>query len=77
MPRLRTIGLLASGILLLALAAPASAQNAPTRDDIVAKLDKYQSDLELVQVTTVAREEVQVVRAAAPRVRTIGRDLAL
>jgi outer membrane protein OmpA-like peptidoglycan-associated protein len=47
MPRLRAIGLLASGIFLLALAAPASAQNAPTRDDIVAKLDKYQSDLEL------------------------------
>ncbi len=28
-------------------AAPASAQNIPTRDDIVAKLEKYQSDLEL------------------------------
>src|SRR5262249_55263627 len=27
--------------------APAAAQNAPSRDDIVAKLDKYQSDLEL------------------------------
>jgi OmpA-OmpF porin, OOP family len=47
MPRLRDIGLLVGGIFLLALAAPASAQNAPTRDDIVAKLDKYQSDLEL------------------------------
>lgn len=32
---------------MLALAAPASAQRAPARDDIVAKLDKYQSDLEL------------------------------
>jgi len=42
-----TIGLLAAGILMLLAAAPASAQNAPTRDDIVAKLDKYQSDLEL------------------------------
>jgi len=47
MPRLRDIGLLVGGIFLLVLAAPASAQNAPTRDDIVAKLDKYQSDLEL------------------------------
>ena len=47
MPRLRNIGLLVGGIFLLVLAAPASAQNAPTRDDIVAKLDKYQSDLEL------------------------------
>lgn len=43
---LRTIGLLAGGVLLLA-AAPALAQTAPTRDDIVAKLDKYQADLEL------------------------------
>ena len=40
------IGLLAGGLLWLAT-APAFAQNAPTRDDIVAKLDKYQSDLEL------------------------------
>jgi outer membrane protein OmpA-like peptidoglycan-associated protein len=40
------IGLLAGGLLCLAT-APAFAQNAPTRDDIVAKLDKYQSDLEL------------------------------
>jgi outer membrane protein OmpA-like peptidoglycan-associated protein len=47
MPRLRNIGLLFGGIFLLVLAVPASAQNAPTRDDIVAKLDKYQSDLEL------------------------------
>jgi OmpA-OmpF porin, OOP family len=43
---LRTIVLLAGGLLWLAV-TPASAQNAPTRDDIVAKLDKYQSDLEL------------------------------
>lgn len=43
---LRAIGLLAGGVLLLA-AAPAFAQTAPTRDDIVAKLDKYQADLEL------------------------------
>jgi OmpA-OmpF porin, OOP family len=42
---LREIALLAGGLLLLM--GPASAQNAPTRDDIVAKLDKYQSDLEL------------------------------
>jgi outer membrane protein OmpA-like peptidoglycan-associated protein len=41
------IGLLAGCVLALLAAAPASAQNAPTRDDIVAKLDKYQSDLEL------------------------------
>jgi OOP family OmpA-OmpF porin len=47
MPCLRDIGLLVGGIFLLVLTAPASAQNAPTRDDIVAKLDKYQSDLEL------------------------------
>jgi OmpA-OmpF porin, OOP family len=47
MPGLRDIGLLVGGIFLLVLAAPASAQNAQTRDDIVAKLDKYQSDLEL------------------------------
>jgi OmpA-OmpF porin, OOP family len=40
------IGLLAGGLLWLAT-APAFAQNAATRDDIVAKLDKYQSDLEL------------------------------
>jgi OmpA-OmpF porin, OOP family len=43
---LRKIVLLAGGLLWLAV-TPASAQNAPTRDDIVAKLDKYQSDLEL------------------------------
>lgn len=46
MRRLRHIGLLVGGVLLLA-AEPASAQTAPTRDDIVAKLDKYQADLEL------------------------------
>lgn len=46
MRRFRHIGLLVGGVLLLA-AAPASAQTAPTRDDIVAKLDKYQSDLVL------------------------------
>ncbi len=44
---LREIALLAGGLLLLMGPAPAIAQNAPTRDDIVAKLDKYQSDLEL------------------------------
>lgn len=44
---MRSIGLLAGGVLMLLAAAPASAQNAPARDDIVAKLDKYQSDLEL------------------------------
>jgi outer membrane protein OmpA-like peptidoglycan-associated protein len=43
---LRHIGLLAGGILML-MAAPVSAQNVPTRDDIVARLDKYQSDLDL------------------------------
>ena len=47
MRRFPHIGLLAACALLLLAAAPASAQNAPTRDDIVAKLDKYQSDLEL------------------------------
>src|SRR5262245_14071497 len=47
MRALGNIGLLAGGVLMLLAAAPASAQNAPTRDDIVAKLDKYQSDLEL------------------------------
>ena len=47
MRALQNIGLLAGGILLFLAAVPASAQNAPTRDDIVAKLDKYQSDLEL------------------------------
>ncbi len=47
MSSLRGIGLLAGGVLLLLAAAPASAQNAPTRDDIVAKLDKYQADQEL------------------------------
>jgi OOP family OmpA-OmpF porin len=46
MRAIRTIGLLAGGVLLLLAAAPASAQNAPTRDDIVSKLEKYQSDLE-------------------------------
>jgi len=46
MRALRHIGLLAGGVLLLA-AAPALAQTAPSRDDIVAKLDKYQADLEL------------------------------
>lgn len=44
---LRQIGWLTGGVLALLAAVPASAQNAPTRDDIVAKLDKYQSDLEL------------------------------
>ena len=47
MRSLRHIGLLAGGVLALLAAAPASAQNAPTRDDIVAKLDKYQADQEL------------------------------
>ena len=46
MRALREIVLLAGGLLLL-VAVPASAQNVPTRDDIVAKLEKYQSDLEL------------------------------
>lgn len=46
MRNLRHIGLLVGSVLLLA-AAPALAQTAPTRDDIVAKLDKYQADLEL------------------------------
>jgi outer membrane protein OmpA-like peptidoglycan-associated protein len=44
---LRDITLLAGSLLLLMGSLPAFAQNAPTRDDIVAKLDKYQSDLEL------------------------------
>jgi OmpA-OmpF porin, OOP family len=47
MRALRNIGLLAGGALLLLGAAPVSAQNAPTRDDIVAKLEKYQADLDL------------------------------
>jgi OmpA-OmpF porin, OOP family len=47
MRTLRHIGLLAGGVVALLAAAPASAQNAPARDDIVAKLEKYQSDLEL------------------------------
>jgi len=46
MRTLHKFGLFGIGALMLFL-APASAQNAPTRDDIVAKLDKYQSDLEL------------------------------
>jgi outer membrane protein OmpA-like peptidoglycan-associated protein len=46
MRTLQKFGLLAGGLLFLAT-APAIAQNAPSRDDIVAKLDKYQSDLEL------------------------------
>jgi OmpA-OmpF porin, OOP family len=40
------IGLLA-GLLLLAAATPAATQNAPTRDDMVGRLEKYQADLEL------------------------------
>lgn len=47
MRAVRNIGLLAGGVLMLLAALPASAQNAPTREDIVAKLDKYQTDLEL------------------------------
>jgi outer membrane protein OmpA-like peptidoglycan-associated protein len=47
MRTLREIALVAAGVLWLAAASPAYAQSAPTRDDIVAKLDKYQSDLEL------------------------------
>jgi outer membrane protein OmpA-like peptidoglycan-associated protein len=47
MRTLYKVGLLGVGALMLLASAPASAQNAPTRDDIVAKLDKYQSDLEL------------------------------
>jgi outer membrane protein OmpA-like peptidoglycan-associated protein len=47
MRTLHHIGLLAGVVLVLLAAAPASAQNAPTRDDIVAKLDKYQADQEL------------------------------
>lgn len=46
MRTLHKLGLLAGGLLFLAT-VPAAAQNAPSRDDIVAKLDKYQSDLEL------------------------------
>lgn len=42
----KMFGLLVGGLLLLAT-APTIAQNAPSRDDIVAKLEKYQSDLEL------------------------------
>ena len=44
---LREIVLVAGGVLLLMGPLPATAQNAPTRDDIVAKLNKYQGDLEL------------------------------
>ena len=47
MRALRGIVVVAGGLLWLAAASPAFAQSAPTRDDIVAKLDKYQSDLEL------------------------------
>lgn len=47
MAGIRDIGLLAAGVLALLAAAPATAQNAPTRDDVVAKLEKYESDLEL------------------------------
>jgi len=47
MRTLREIALVAGGLLWLAAASPACAQSTPTRDDIVAKLDKYQSDLEL------------------------------
>jgi OmpA-OmpF porin, OOP family len=47
MPCWRNIGMLTGGVLSLLAAVPASAQNVPTRDDIVAKLEKYQSDLEL------------------------------
>jgi OmpA-OmpF porin, OOP family len=47
MRTLREIAVVAGGLLCLAAASPALAQSAPTRDDIVAKLDKYQSDLEL------------------------------
>jgi len=44
----RKMALLAGGLLLLmGIKSPASAQNAPSRDDIVAKLDKYQADQEL------------------------------
>jgi len=43
---LRKIALLAGSLLMLAASA-AYAQNAPTRDDIVAKLEKYQTDMEL------------------------------
>lgn len=46
MRTLHRFGLFGVGALVLIL-APASAQNAPSRDDIVAKLEKYQSDLEL------------------------------
>lgn len=46
MRTLHRFGLFWVGALVLIL-APASAQNAPSRDDIVAKLEKYQSDLEL------------------------------
>jgi OmpA-OmpF porin, OOP family len=46
MPGLREIALLAGGLFLLT-ASPAHAQSASTRDDIVAKLAKYESDLEL------------------------------
>ena len=65
MRALRKIGLLVGGILLLAT-APASAQNAPSRDDIVAKLDKYQSDLEL----DVADLRKQVTESSRMRGKT-------
>lgn len=47
MRALPTLCLLACCAFLLLATAPASAQNAPARDDIVAALEKYQSDLEL------------------------------
>ena len=40
MRALTAIGFLTGSALLLLTAAPASAQNAPARDDIVAKLEK-------------------------------------
>jgi len=40
---LRKIGLMIAGSVALLAAAPASAQNAPTRDEIVAKLENFQS----------------------------------
>src|SRR5262249_11353787 len=55
MPGIRSISLLAAGVLLLLAATPASAQNAPARDDIVAKLEKYQADLEL-EVPTLRQQ---------------------
>jgi outer membrane protein OmpA-like peptidoglycan-associated protein len=66
LPRsLRGIGLLAAALLLLAPASPARAQTAVARDDIIARLEKFEAEPEL----DVAALKVQVLERSKSRAK--------